>query len=142
MLLLTGQLEAAIGFLAKQDRLRVHAVHAGLALQSLGLLATSEDFRAPLLSTAPNDPPPSKRVNLSRLVLLHVRSFSASEPRVALHYYYLLRHERSQEGVDLFSQGVADLALETRDFSLILGQLDKNGRRQPGLLDEFKVCNT
>ena len=48
MLLLTGQMEAAVEFLARVERLRAHAVHIGLALQELSLLRLARSPQAPL----------------------------------------------------------------------------------------------
>ena len=38
---------------------------------------------------------------------------------------------------DVFSVCVADLVLETREFSLVLGQVLPDGSRRPGAVDKF-----
>ena len=48
VLLLTGQLEAAVEFLARVERLRPHAVHIALALHELSLLRLAPSHQAPL----------------------------------------------------------------------------------------------
>jgi nuclear pore complex protein Nup93 len=48
VLALTGQFEAAIEFLPRIERYKVHAVHMAIALNELYLLAGSRDSTAPL----------------------------------------------------------------------------------------------
>lgn len=48
VLLLSGQLEAAIEFLSRSNRLRTHAVHAALALNELYMLGCPRNVQAPL----------------------------------------------------------------------------------------------
>jgi len=48
-----------------------------------------------------------------------------------------------EEG-NLFMACVSDLALESREFDLLLGVLEPNGLRLPGLIDTFQgvqVCH-
>ena len=37
------------------------------------------------------DPPPLRRLNFVRLVLMYTRKFEVSDPREALQYFYFLR---------------------------------------------------
>lgn len=48
VLALTGQFEAAIEFLSRVDRYRVHAVHMAIALNEVYLLALPRDVQSPL----------------------------------------------------------------------------------------------
>jgi hypothetical protein len=50
---------------------------------------------------------------------------------------------KGPEGGNLFMTCVSDLALESREFDLLLGVLEPNGLRLPGLIDTFQgvqVC--
>ncbi|KAJ9579367.1 hypothetical protein L9F63_024525, partial [Diploptera punctata] len=95
VLILTGQFEAAIEFLARVEKLRVHAVHIAIALNEHNLLALPANVQAPLLSVDPGDKPPACRLNLARLIMLYVRKFETTDPREALQYYYFLRSTKS-----------------------------------------------
>jgi len=48
VLILTGQFEAAIEFLARIEKLRVHAVHIAIALNEHHLLGVPSNVQAPL----------------------------------------------------------------------------------------------
>jgi len=48
VLVLTGQFEAAIEFLARIEKLRVHAVHIAIALNEHHLLGVPSNVQAPL----------------------------------------------------------------------------------------------
>jgi len=45
---------------------------------------------------------------------------------------------KGPEGGNLFMTCVSDLALESREFDLLLGVLEPNGLRLPGLIDTFQ----
>ena len=42
------------------------------------------------------------------------------------------------QGQDLFSACVSDLVLESREFEMLLGQIQSDGTRKPGCLDKFQ----
>jgi hypothetical protein len=51
---------------------------------------------------------------------------------------------KGPDGGNLFVTCVSDLALESREFDLLLGVLGPNGLRLPGLIDTFQgvqVCH-
>jgi len=136
VLFLTGQLEAAVDFLFRAgDSLAAHAVHLALALFELDLLNLPSNIQAPLLSRDPGDKPPSKRLNVARLVMLYVKHFESSDPREALQYFYFLRGMKGGRSENLFLSCVGELVLESREFDLLLGTLEKDGSRREGLVD-------
>ncbi|XP_067007700.1 nuclear pore complex protein Nup93 [Anabrus simplex] len=137
MLFLTGQFEAALGFLARIDKLRVHAVHIAIALHEHNLLSIPSEVQVPIVCVHPDDKPPARRLNLARLVMVYVRKFEVSDSREALQYYYLLRNLKSPEGPNLFLACVCDLVMEARNFDLVLGKLEPDGCRLPGYIDFF-----
>uniref|UniRef100_A0A6M2DPY4 Nuclear pore protein n=1 Tax=Xenopsylla cheopis TaxID=163159 RepID=A0A6M2DPY4_XENCH len=137
VLLLSGQLEAAIEFLSRSNRLRCHAVHAALALHELHMLACPRNVQAPLLSTDIGDPVPTRRLNIARLVMLYVKKFEMSDPSEAMQYFFFLRNLHHPSGDDLFTICVADLAIEIRDYALIFGKMQPNGQRSRGIIDQF-----
>jgi len=136
VLFLTGQLEAAVDFLFRAgDSLASHAVHLALALFELDLLNLPSSIQAPLLSREPSDRTPSKRLNVARLVMLYVKHFESSDPKEALQYFYFLRGMKGGRSENLFLSCVGELVLESREFDLLLGTLEKDGTRREGLVD-------
>ncbi|MCJ8733278.1 hypothetical protein PDJAM_G00221470 [Pangasius djambal] len=137
VLFLTAQFEAAVAFLFRVERLRSHAVHVALALYELKLLLKSSGQSAQLLSQEPGDPPMVRRLNFIRLLMLYTRKFEATDPREALQYFYFLRNEKDNQGENMFMRCVSELVIESREFDMLLGRLEKDGSRKPGVIDKF-----
>ncbi|GLV42360.1 Nucleoporin 93kD-1 [Carabus blaptoides fortunei] len=137
MLILTGQFEAAIEFLARTERYRPHAVHFAITVNEIFMLGGPRCVDAPLISVDPEDSPPSRRLNIARLIMLYVKKFEITNPLEAIHYYYMLRNLHTLDRQNLFMVCVGDLAQETRDYELIFGKIMPNGLRSQGLIDQF-----
>lgn len=137
VLFLTAQFEAAVAFLFRVERLRSHAVHVALVLFELKLLLKSSGQSAQLLSQEPGDPPMVRRLNFIRLLMLYTRKFESTDPREALQYFYFLRNEKDSQGENMFMRCVSELVIESREFDMLLGRLEKDGSRKPGVIDKF-----
>ncbi|XP_046568513.1 nuclear pore complex protein Nup93-like [Haliotis rubra] len=137
VLCLTAQFEAAIEFLSRIERLRCHAVHVALVLYELKLLALPVNCQAQLLSSHSSDTSPMMRLNLARLIMMYTRKFEATDAREALQYFYFLRDLRTSSDDNLFMSCVSELVLETREFEMLLGKLERDGTRKPGAIDKF-----
>ncbi|MBN3281916.1 NUP93 protein, partial [Polyodon spathula] len=137
VLFLTAQFEAAVAFLFRIERLRSHAVHVALVLYELRLLLMSSGHSARLLSQEPGDPPMIRRLNFIRLLMLYTRKFESTDPREALQYFYFLRNEKDSQGENMFMRCVSELVIESREFDMLLGRLEKDGSRKPGVIDKF-----
>ncbi|KAM9753111.1 nuclear pore complex protein Nup93 isoform 2-T2 [Menidia menidia] len=137
VLFLTSQFEAAVAFLFRLERLRSHAVHVALVLYELRLLLKSSGQSAQLLSQEPGDPPMVHRLNFIRLLMLYTRKFESTDPREALQYFYFLRNEKDSQGENMFMRCVSELVIESREFDMLLGRLEKDGSRKPGVIDKF-----
>uniref|UniRef100_A0A8C5T4T4 Nuclear pore complex protein Nup93 n=1 Tax=Malurus cyaneus samueli TaxID=2593467 RepID=A0A8C5T4T4_9PASS len=137
VLFLTAQFEAAIAFLFRTERLRCHAVHVALVLFELKLLLKSSGQSAQLLSHEAGDPPGVRRLNFARLLMLYTRKFESTDPREALQYFYFLRNEKDSQGENMFLRCVSEIVIESREFDMILGKLEKDGSRKPGVIDKF-----
>uniref|UniRef100_A0A8D3BZ60 Nuclear pore complex protein Nup93 n=1 Tax=Scophthalmus maximus TaxID=52904 RepID=A0A8D3BZ60_SCOMX len=137
VLFLTAQFEAALAFLFRVERLRSHAVHMALVLYELRLLLKSSGQSAQLLSQEPGDPPMVRRLNFIRLLMLYTRKFESTDPREALQYFYFLRNEKDSQGENMFMRCVSELVIESREFDMLLGRLEKDGSRKPGVIDKF-----
>ncbi|XP_042209657.1 nuclear pore complex protein Nup93-like [Homarus americanus] len=139
ILLQTAQFEAAVEFLSRKEALRCHAVHVALALHEMNLLAIPAEVHSPMLSREDGDPEGVRRLNLTRLLLLYTRKFEATDPLEALHYCFFLRSLKGRNGESVFSGCISQLVLQSREFDLLLGRLEPDGRRTPGIIDKFKI---
>uniref|UniRef100_A0A8C3GB87 Nuclear pore complex protein Nup93 n=1 Tax=Cyclopterus lumpus TaxID=8103 RepID=A0A8C3GB87_CYCLU len=137
VLFLTAQFEAAVAFLFRVERLRSHAVHVALVLYELRLMLKSSGQSAQLLSQEPGDPHMVRRLNFIRLLMLYTRKFESTDPREALQYFYFLRNENDSQGENMFMRCVSELVIESREFDMLLGRLEKDGSRKPGVIDKF-----
>lgn len=139
VLFLSYQFEAAIEFLSRFPSLRCHALHVALAMHEANLLVKATNLHDSLLSSKPTDQCPLtnvQRLNFPRLLMLYTRKFELTDPREALNYLYFLREEK-HEGQSMFMQCVSELVRETGEFSMLLGGLNADGSRRPGLVDSF-----
>ncbi|NWX92033.1 NUP93 protein, partial [Nothoprocta ornata] len=137
VLFLTAQFEAAIAFLFRMEHLRCHAVHVALVMFELKLLLKSSGQSAQLLSHEAGDPAGIRRLNFARLLMLYTRKFESTDPREALQYFYFLRNEKDSQGENMFLRCVSELVIESREFDMILGKLENDGSRKPGVIDKF-----
>uniref|UniRef100_A0A0A9ZIC7 Nuclear pore protein n=1 Tax=Lygus hesperus TaxID=30085 RepID=A0A0A9ZIC7_LYGHE len=139
LLVLTGQWESAIDFLIRVDKYRSHAVHMAIAIHETNLLALPASINAPLLVIDEADKAPMRRLNLLRLVLLYTKKFENSDPKEILHYFFALRNLQGKEDdMNAFATCVINHVMETKQYDLILGTLEQDGCRHPGLLDAFE----
>ena len=92
----------------------------------------------------------TRRLNIASLIKMYTRKFECTDPREALQYYHMLRdlplpksgagsvpHRSGKRAISYFVQYVTELALETREFELLFGRLEKNAVRRPGIVDKF-----
>jgi nuclear pore complex protein Nup93 len=115
----------------------VHAVHMAIALYEKKLLNLTKSATAQLSFSEASDPKSVKRINLASLLKMYTRKFECTDPREALEYYYFLRDLRTPQNESFFALFISELALETREFELLFGKLEKNGARKPGAIDKF-----
>ncbi|XP_035013406.1 nuclear pore complex protein Nup93 isoform X2 [Hippoglossus stenolepis] len=76
-------------------------------------------------------------LNFIRLLMLYTRKFESTDPREALQYFYFLRNEKDSQGENMFMRCVSELVIESREFDMLLGRLEKDGSRKPGVIDKF-----
>ncbi|KAL5108187.1 Nuclear pore complex protein Nup93 [Taenia crassiceps] len=154
ILCLSQQFEGALAFLSRIEGLRCHAVHLALLLREMKILLIPTSKQAPLVSRLDSDPSGFRRLNFIRLLLLYTRKFESGNPTLCMNYYYFL-HDLSPVNEDkektavasvpdfgmpsLFVQCVAELAIQTGEFDLLLGRLtpDSGALRQAGAIDRF-----
>ncbi|XP_076809690.1 nuclear pore complex protein Nup93-like [Clavelina lepadiformis] len=139
ILMLTCQFEQAIEFLSRFEALRCHAVHIALALNVQEFLLTPLSLHAKMLTCDPVDNSACtiiKKLNLCRLIMMYTRKFELTDPREALNYFYFLRNVKS-EGQSLLAHCTSELVRETGEFEMLLGKLNPDGSRKPGVIDKY-----
>lgn len=81
------------------------------------------------------------QLNFARLVMNYAKQFALTDSREALQYYFLLRGvaeaRPGSDGRDLFEACISDLAIESREFELLLGRVQADGSRKAGCVDKF-----
>lgn len=124
----------------------VHGIHMAIGLFERGLLNLSNTQL--FVSGETNESKCLRRINFAALIKMYTKKFEVTDPREALQYYYFLRNLPSliqltrmgkpqQKVVSYFAQYVCELAVETREFELFFGRLEKNAIRRPGVIDKF-----
>eukprot|EP00039_Didymoeca_costata_P028058 m.19858 g.19858 ORF g.19858 m.19858 type:complete len:829 (+) comp6693_c0_seq1:210-2696(+) len=135
LLLLTGQFERAIHVLRGFSLM--HAVHFAIGLEHYGLLKICTNYTDPLFN------PHEDVFNFGQLVQGYARPLQKSFPEVALSYYFILRQlpapreDVTGRNVGLFLFCVADMLLETRMWTGILGRYE-NGEKSRAMIDRFE----
>lgn len=137
LLFLTGQFESAIEFIFRHPKLRAHATHVAIVLNEMGLLYLPDDFDLPILSVDNNQ---TARLNLARLVKIYCAKFENQDLKMAINYYYCLRHIES-ECTTLFVSYVANLVIETEENDSVFGYLKPDGKKQNGIIDSFMTSD-
>lgn len=139
LLFLTGQFEAAVHFLFRHPKLRSHAIHVAVVLAELGLLYVPDDLDAPVLDEHSDDRP--AELNLPRLMKAYCAKFENQDLKMAINYYYCLRHVEA-DGSTLFVSYVAGLVVDTEEYDKAFGYLKPDGKKQNGVLDSFVVSDS
>lgn len=133
MLLLCGLFEAAVSYAL--TFCPVDAVHYAIALAYYGLLRVSkpedtEDSDGSYLSVDKKD---QQVLHFARLIGHYTRDFRRSDAVDAVDYLVLLCFYRDQE--DACHEALRELVLETRQFSVLLGDIRADGARSPGCIE-------
>ncbi|XP_052062169.1 nuclear pore complex protein Nup93-like [Mytilus californianus] len=137
VLILTAQFEAAIEFISRIDKLLCHAVHVALVLYESNMLLLPQSNQAQLLTTDTSDDGCMRRLNFARLITLYTRKFESTDAREALQYFYFLRDLKTAQGENFFMSCVSELVLDTREFEMLLGKIERDGTKRPGAIDKF-----
>ncbi|XP_050527690.1 nuclear pore complex protein Nup93-like [Daktulosphaira vitifoliae] len=137
LLFLTGQFESAIEFIFRHTKLRCHAIHIAIALNEINILYLPKDFDQPILS---KDNKQMAVLNLSRMIKIYCTKFENHDLKMAINYYYCLRHAESNDRT-LFVSQVAALVVETEEYEKVFGYLKPDGKKMNGILDSFVVAD-
>uniref|UniRef100_A0AC34QP27 Nuclear pore protein n=1 Tax=Panagrolaimus sp. JU765 TaxID=591449 RepID=A0AC34QP27_9BILA len=139
VLFLTGQLERAIEVLQRAG-LIVFSTHIAILCYTLKMIILTGSVRDDILVCDPGSTIDCK-INFAKLLILYVKRFELVNISYALSYCYFLNNlqfesNKKQEG-SLFEACVSRLVHVTGERDAILGKLQPDGSRIPGLLDEM-----
>lgn len=130
--LLSGLFESAVSYAL--SFCPVDAVHYGVALAYYGLLrvAEPEDVSSggSYLSLNSRD---QHLLHFARLVGHYTRDFRRSDSIDAVDYLVLLCFYKNQ--TEACHEALRELVLETRQFSVLLGDIRADGAREPGAIE-------
>ncbi|VUC35124.1 unnamed protein product [Clonostachys rosea] len=136
---LAGLFEDALAYLYPFSY--IDAVHFGIALEFYGLLRPSDamlesnDLRSYSTKNLP-------QINFGRMIGYYTRDFRAADVESAVDYLTLiclnqdLGGEAGRRHGSLCHEALRDLVLETREFSLLIGDIRPDGRRIKGIIEE------
>lgn len=137
-LVLLGLYELAVQY-AYDHISECDAVHLAIGFNYYGLLKVSSFNKNDIIIVNGND----YEINFSRLIGSYTRTFKISDPKVACQYLILIAISKggnSKEEVSKCHEALRELILISREFSMLLGELNElNGSKIPGILERQRV---
>lgn len=130
VLLLSGQYELAVQYAYKINE--IDAVHLAIALANYKLLHISH-YKEDELITVTNG---ETKINFVKILGNYTKSFKYSDPRIAVEYLILITLADQKEQVELAYEALCELVLETKEFTILLGKINAEGIRIPGIVEE------
>ncbi|QLQ79258.1 hypothetical protein HG537_0B06050 [Torulaspora globosa] len=119
----------------------IDAVHIAIGLADLNLLSISSEERVKELNekdklnfslTHDNN----RSIDFARLLGNYTKSFRFSDPRIAAEYLILIALPGTAEQIELCHEALMELILETKEFTILLGKINRDGTRIPGIIEE------
>ncbi|GAA6062838.1 hypothetical protein JCM10212_001844 [Sporobolomyces blumeae] len=141
VLLLSGQFEMAVAFLQQHSQFQADAVHFAIALSYYGLLRVPPRSKVADVELLVDPTSTTPSLSFSRLIHRYTRAFVHSDAVEALQYLYLiclnadLPGPRGQEQVEIAHDYVRELVMETRQYSVLLGDVRNDGTKVPGQIE-------
>lgn len=145
VLLLGGLFELAVKHAFSISE--IDSIHLAIGLTYYGLLR-AKDYDSIITNNKQNDltlvnSAGLNEINYARLIGYYTRSFRVSDTKVALEYLLLINLasggngalEKKSKYSNLTLEAIRELVIETREFSLLLGTINKDGSRYPGRIE-------
>jgi nuclear pore complex protein Nup93 len=134
-----GMFEEAVAYLYPYTY--TDAIHLATALEFYGLLRASDPNSAgeDLLSWTTRENP---QINFGRMIGYYTRDFRAANVSAAVDYLVLICLNQDLPGqagasqITLCHDALRELVLESREFALLLGDIQENGQRIKGLVEQ------
>lgn len=139
MQIMAGMFEKAVAYLYPHNY--VAAVHVAIALDFYGMLRVA-DFSvsdSELLTYTTRSQP---QISFGRLIGYYTRDFRMARAEAAADYLILMCLNADLPGAagesqaEVCKQALKELVLETREFAVLLGDLQVNGQRIKGAIEE------
>ncbi|SCU78242.1 LAME_0A03840g1_1 [Lachancea meyersii CBS 8951] len=133
VLMLSGLYELAV-----QNAMTINeidAVHLAIALAHYNKLKIStygKDTLSELISTNEG----KTELNFAKLLGNYTKSFKFSDPRIAVEYLILINLGGNKDAANVCHEALRELVLETKEFTILLGKVNRDGTRIPGVIEE------
>lgn len=156
LLLLVGQFERAVDFLASRATTQTDAVQFTITLSYYGLLRvperskrsqigylTIDSSKADLAATGGPDTPDMAYFDFASLIQRYIRTFVETDPQEALQHAFLVglnadvQHPIGDEQREECLQLVRRVVLESKDYYALLGDTRNDGSTAPGYLAKY-----
>lgn len=134
ILILSGMYELAVQYAYSISE--IDAVHLAIGLANQELLSVYTDQKIgsgdELLMVKGNH----RAINFAKVLGNYTKSFKYSDPRIAAEYLILIALINSPEQIELCHEALRELVLETKEFTILLGKINRDGTRIPGVIVE------
>ncbi|QGN18422.1 nucleoporin NIC96 [Kluyveromyces marxianus] len=130
VLLLSGQYELAVQYAYKISEM--DAVHLSIGLAYYNMLHVSTYKEDELISVTDGQ----TQLNFVKVLGNYTKSFKYSDPRIAVEYLILIALSNQSEQIELAYEALRELILETKEFTILLGKVNAEGIRIPGIVEE------
>ncbi|CCE66206.1 hypothetical protein TPHA_0P00480 [Tetrapisispora phaffii CBS 4417] len=75
-------------------------------------------------------------INFASIINSYIRSFKFSDPRIAAEYITLITLCNDNEQLELCKEAFLHLVLDTKEFTILLGKVNRDGVKLPGVLSQ------
>lgn len=139
VLILSGLYELAIQYAYSINE--IDAVHLAIGLADQNLLSicthegrTNKDPKndSELITLEDNQ----RKINFTKILGNYTTSFKYSDPRIAAEYLILISLVNTPQQIRLCHEALTELVLETKEFTVLLGKINRDGTRIPGIIEE------
>ncbi|CAL9734381.1 nucleoporin Nic96p [Monosporozyma servazzii] len=144
ILMLSGLFELAVEYAYKINE--IDAVHLAIGICNQHLLNISTNPLTGSLLVHGEDPTSTNinskfSINFVKVITTYIKSFKFSDPRIALEYLLLigLNAEVGKDNLkSLMHECIRELVLQTKEFTILLGKISRDGSRIPGVIEQRK----
>ncbi|AGO13870.1 AaceriAGR004Wp [[Ashbya] aceris (nom. inval.)] len=131
VLLLSGQYELAVQYAYTINE--IDAVHLAIALADYKLLKVADNVTDDEFVTTPTG---ERKINFAKILGNYTKSFKFSDPRIAVEYLLLIALAHQDSQIELAHEALRELVLDTKEFTILLGKINRDGTRIPGIIEE------
>ncbi|CCD23246.1 linker nucleoporin NIC96 NDAI_0B02110 [Naumovozyma dairenensis CBS 421] len=130
VLILSGLYEVAIDYAYNLNEM--DAVHLAIGLANKKLLHITTNISDTLIAIEDG----RRKVNFAKLLGNYTKSFKFSDPRIATEYLILIAITDDPAEIKICHEALRELVLDTKEFGILLGKINRDGTRIPGVLEE------